>query len=72
MASSSHCGHWEAPTFHFNPPNKSEDWSVFYTRALDYLDAFDIELEAADSPARAGSNSNSCLRVKIERPSRTL
>ena len=48
MASSNHCGHWEAPTFHFNSPNQSEDWSVFYTRALDYLDALDIELETAD------------------------
>ena len=48
MASWSHCGHWEAPTFHFNSPNQSEDWSVFYTRDLDYLDALDIELETAD------------------------
>ena len=48
MASSSHRGCWEAPTFHFNSPNQSEDWSVFYTRALDYLDALDIELETAD------------------------
>ena len=48
MASSSHCHCWKAPTFHFNSPNQSEDWSVFYTRALDYLDALDIELETAD------------------------
>ena len=48
MASLSHRGCWEAPTFHFNSPNQSEDWSVFYTRALDYLDALDIELDTAD------------------------
>ena len=48
MASSSHHGHWEAPTFHFNSPNQSEDWSAFYTRALDYLDTLDIELDTAD------------------------
>ena len=48
MAFSSHRGHWEAPTFHFNSPNNSEDSSVFYTRALDYLDALDIELETDD------------------------
>ena len=48
MASSGHCGHWEAPTFHFNSPNQSEDWSIFYTRVLDYLDALNIEPEVAD------------------------
>ena len=48
MASSGHHSSREAPTFHFNSPNQSEDWSVFYTRALDYLDALDIEPEDAD------------------------
>ena len=48
MASSSHCSCWEAPTFHFNYPNQSEDWSAFYTRVLYYLDAFDIEPKVAD------------------------
>ena len=48
MASSGHHGCWEAPTFHFNSPNQSEDWSIFYTRALDYLDAPNIEPEVAD------------------------
>ena len=37
-----------SPTFHFNTANQSEDWSVFYTRALDYLDTLDIELDEAD------------------------
>ena len=48
MASSGHRGWWEAPTFHFNSANQSEDWTVFYTRALDYLNTLDIELEEAD------------------------
>ena len=48
MASSGHHGHWEAPTFHFNSANQSGDWSVFYTRASDYLDALDIDPEVAD------------------------
>ena len=48
MASSGQCSCWEAPTFHFNSPKQSEDWSTFYTRALDYLDALDIEPDVAD------------------------
>ena len=48
MASSCPHNHWEAPTFHFNSANQSEDWEVFYTRAVDYLDALDIELDEAD------------------------
>ena len=47
MVSSGHCSCWEAPTFHFNSPNQSEDWSFFYTRPLDYLDALNIEPEVA-------------------------
>ena len=48
MASSHpHCS-WEASTFHFNSPNKSEDWRTIYTRAHDYLDALDIEPDQAD------------------------
>ena len=48
MSSSDHIGCWEAPTFHFNSPNQSEDWNTFYTRALEYLVALDIEPEVAD------------------------
>ena len=59
MASSSHHGCWEAPMFHFNSPNQSEDWSTFYTRALDYLDALDIELDTADE-SRKG-----CKQLKL-------
>ena len=52
MTSSSYCGCWEAPTFHFSSPNQSEDWSTFYTRALDYLDTLDIEPRAADQSCK--------------------
>ena len=48
MASSCPHNHWEAPTFHFSSANQSGDWRVFYTRALDYLDALDIEVDEAD------------------------
>ena len=37
-----------SPHISFISPNQSEDWSTFYTRALDYLDALDIELDTAD------------------------
>ena len=43
MATSHPHSCWEAPTFHFNSVNQSEDCRVFYTRELDYLDALDIE-----------------------------
>ena len=40
--------HWEAPKFNFNSPHQLEDWKVFYTRALDYLEALDINTDEAD------------------------
>ena len=39
--------HWVAPKFNFNSPQQSEDWKVFYTRAIDYLEALDIDTEEA-------------------------
>ena len=48
MVSSHSHSCWEAPTFHFNSVNQSEDWRVFYTRALDYLDTLNIEPDHAD------------------------
>ena len=39
---------WKAPSFHFNSPNLSEDWQVFYTWAIDYLKALNINTEMAD------------------------
>ena len=41
------------PHFISTPPKQSEDWSNFYTRALDYLDALDIELDTADESQKA-------------------
>ena len=40
--------HWEASSFHFNSPKQSEDWQVFYTWAIDYLKALNINTEEAD------------------------
>ena len=37
--------HWEAPKFNLNSSHQSEDWKVFYTRALDYLEALDINTD---------------------------
>ena len=48
MASSHPSNCWDVPTFHFNPPNQSEDWRTFYTRVLDYLDSLDIDTDQAD------------------------
>ena len=39
---------WEGTTFCFNSSNQSGDWHVFYTRAIDYLEALDTNTEDAD------------------------
>ena len=41
--------HWEAPKFNFNSPHQLEDWKVFYTRVLDYLEALNINTDEADN-----------------------
>ena len=41
--------HWDAPTFHFNSPNQSEDLRIFYMRAINYLDALYIETDQVDN-----------------------
>ena len=48
MASRPTAHHWEAPKFSFNSPNQAADWQSFYTRALDFLEALDIDPEVAD------------------------
>ena len=48
MASRSTAHHWEAPKFSFNSSNQAAEWQGFYTRALDFLDALDIDPEASD------------------------
>ena len=48
MASRSSAHHWEAPKFSFNSPNQVAEWQAFYTRALDFLEALDIDPEATD------------------------
>ena len=48
MASRSTAHHWEAPKFSFNSPNQAAEWQAFYTRALDFLEALDIDPEVAD------------------------
>ena len=40
--------HWEALKFNFNPLHQTEEWKVFYTRAIEYLEALYINTEEAD------------------------
>ena len=40
--------HWEAPKFLFSVPNQAEEWKVFYTRALDFFEALDIDPDVED------------------------
>ena len=40
--------HWEAPKFNFNSCWQLEDWRVLYTRAIDYLEALNIDAEEVD------------------------
>ena len=48
MASRSSTPHWEGPKFSFNIPNQAEEWRFFYTRALDFLEALDINPDVED------------------------
>ena len=48
MASRSSAPHWEAPKFSFNTPNQADAWKSFYTRALDFLEALDIDPDVED------------------------
>ena len=40
--------HRKAPKFNFNSHWQLEDWKVFYTRAIDYLVALNIDDDEAD------------------------
>ena len=40
---------WDATYLPFQLPNQYVDWKAFYNRALDYLDALDIETDGADN-----------------------
>ena len=34
---------WEALKFSFDVPNQATEWKKFYTRAIDFLEALDID-----------------------------
>ena len=34
---------WEAPKFSFDVPDQATEWKKFYTRAIDFLEALDID-----------------------------
>ena len=48
MASRSTTPHLEASMFSFQSSQLSEDWKTFYTRALDYLEALNIDTDEPD------------------------
>ena len=48
MASRLSAPHWEAPKFLFNTPNQADAWKSFYTQALDFLEALDIDPDVED------------------------
>ena len=48
MGSRSTNPHWEAPKFLFKAPNQADAWKSFYTRALDFLEALDIDPNVED------------------------
>ena len=37
---------WEAPKFSFNTEDQVTAWREFYTRAIDYLETLDNDIEA--------------------------
>ena len=63
---------WEAPSFHFNSPNQSEDWQVFYTQAINYLKALNINTEEADECHTGWKQLCMMFEGRIERPSSPL
>ena len=44
--------HWEAPKFSFNTEDQAAGWKQFYIRALDYLEALDIDPDLQDENKR--------------------
>ena len=52
MASRSSAPCWEAPKFSFNAPNQVDVWKSFYTYALDFLEALDIDPNVEDQGKR--------------------
>ena len=74
MASRPTAHHWEAPKFSFNSPNQAAEWQTFYTRALDFLEALDIEVKGrsprSTSRSRRRSSSISLSRSQNRSPSR--
>ena len=48
MSSSGSKTQWEAPQFSFNTPDQMQEWKIFYTRVLDFLEILDIDPEKQD------------------------
>ena len=50
--------HWEAPKLSFNTEDQAAKWKQFYIRALDYLEALDIDPDKQDETKRLVPNQN--------------
>ena len=70
MASDSSTPCWDDPKFSLSTAQQSEEWKVFYTKAIDFLEALNIDTEEEDSTKKAGSRWKCCLRVKTGKHSR--
>ena len=46
-----------SPKFLFNAPNQADAWKSFYTRALDFLEALDIDPSVEEQGKRDGGRS---------------
>ena len=48
MASGGSTTCWETPKSSFNTPDQIQEWKIFYTRVLDFLETLDIDPERQD------------------------
>ena len=72
MASRLTTPHWEAPKFLFSDPNQAEEWKLFYTRVLDFLEALDIDPDVKDQNKCGWWQVKMMFKVKTARSSQTL
>ena len=74
MPSRSNTPNWEAPEFFFNASDQAEEWKSFFTRAIDFLEALDIDPDVENQGKRGGIKLKWYLRektAKLSRPSLT-
>ena len=72
MASHSNIPHWQAPKFTFSTAQQWEEWKVFYTRAINFLEAFDINTEKEDSTQKGWKQLKMIFEGKDRQTLQTL